>query len=180
MAKVPTKKRTSAGGGGDDLASSARSFRRILRALRLAAQDTQRSAGISAAQLFVLSALSDGAPASLAELADRTMTDRSSVSVVVDRLVASGYATRRMSAEDRRRAAVRITTSGRAAIARAPRSPMALLLGGLNALPTSRRRALARELEALIAAMGLADEPAAMMFEEAGAPRARRRRAAAR
>lgn len=180
MAKVPTKKRASSRAGRDDLASSARSFRRILRALRLAAQETQRSTGISAAQLFVLSALADGAPASLVELAERTMTDRSSVSVVVDRLVASGYATRHMSADDRRRAAVRITASGRAAIARAPRSPMAVLVGGLKALPTSRRRALARELEALIAAMGLSDEPAAMLFEEAGTPRARRGRPAAR
>ncbi len=179
MARTSTRKRASERSPRDDLSRSARAFRRILRALRLAAQETQRSTGISAAQLFVLSALADGAPASLVDLARRTMTDRSSVSVVVDRLVAGGYATRKMSPEDRRRAAVRITTSGRAAIARAPRSPMALLLGGLQALPAARRKALARELEILIAAMGLADEPAAMFFEEAAAPPARRRRSAA-
>ena len=180
MPKESTKKRAPGRPRRDDLGASAQAFRRILRALRLAAQHTHRSAGISAAQLFVLSALRDGAPASLAELAERTMTDRSSVSTVVDRLVASRYATRRPSPDDRRRAAIRITASGRAAVARSPRSPMTLLLAGLEALPPARRKALARELEGLTAAMGLADAPADMLFEDAAATPPRRRRSASR
>jgi DNA-binding MarR family transcriptional regulator len=57
-------------------------LRRIVRDLRLGARDAERSAGISGAQLFVLQALADERASSLNELADRTHTDQSSVSVV--------------------------------------------------------------------------------------------------
>ena len=50
-----------------DVASAGDDFGRILRALRLAAQATQRTSGLSAAQLFLLAALGDGAEASLSE-----------------------------------------------------------------------------------------------------------------
>jgi DNA-binding MarR family transcriptional regulator len=173
VAKGSVQKRATARAPRDDLAASAQAIRRILRALRLAAQDTQRSAGVSSAQLFALSALADGAPASLAQLAARTLTDRSSVSGVVNRLVERRLVSRRAAADDRRRAAVRITAAGRAVLARAPRSPMQLLVAGIEALPAARRRALARELEALVGAMGLENEPAEMLFEETTTARRR-------
>src|SRR4051812_30099256 len=74
--------------------ASVDAIRRILRALRLAARQTQMVAGLSAAQLFVLRALEDGEQASLSELATRTMTDRSSVASVVDRLLEAGLVVR--------------------------------------------------------------------------------------
>lgn len=174
MAKVSRKKAAARAARRDDLSAAAQAVRRILRALRLAGQEIQRSAGISAAQLFALAALADGRPTSLAELARRTMTDRSSVSGVVDRLVAGKLATRRPSADDRRRAAICITAAGRGALAHAPRSPMALLVDGLAALPAATRASLARGLEALTVAMGLADEPATMLFEDPTTPASRR------
>ncbi|HEX3345342.1 MAG TPA: helix-turn-helix domain-containing protein, partial [Polyangiaceae bacterium] len=61
-------------------------LRRVVRDLRLSARDAERSAGISGAQLFVLQSLRNEAAASLNELAERTLTDQSSVSVVVKRL----------------------------------------------------------------------------------------------
>ena len=51
------------------------------------------------------------------------MTDRTSVTAVVDRLVDGGVVIKRTSPEDRRRAAVRITPKGRTVLRGAPRPP---------------------------------------------------------
>ena len=160
-------------------AISLDAIRRILRALRLAARQTQVSSGVSAAQLFVLRALEDGEAASLSDLAERTMTDRTSVSAVVDRLLVGRLVTRQRSSEDRRRAAIAITKTGRAKLKRAPLPPTALLMAGLDRLPPARLRALALGLRALSEAMGLTEGPAGMLFED-GLPDDTRRLAARR
>lgn len=156
-------------------AASIDSFRRILRALRLAERRTQLQVGLSAAQLFVLHALSDGKEASLSELAERTMTDRSSVAAVVDRLFDAGLVVRGVSRADRRRAAIALTGAGRAVLARAPEPPTVLLMTAIRSMDAAQRAALATGLSALATAMGVDDEPAGMLFEEVRAvPRARR------
>jgi MarR family transcriptional regulator, organic hydroperoxide resistance regulator len=158
------------------VAASIDSFRRITRALRLAERRTQFEAGLSAAQLFVLHALADGNETSLSELAERTMTDRSSVAAVVDRLFDAGYVVRGVSRADRRRAAIVLTGAGRAVLARAPQPPMVLLVDAINSLEPAQRAALATGLAALSSAMGVADEPAGMLFEEVRASTMRRER----
>jgi len=157
------------------VATSLDAFRRVLRALRVAARDTLATSGLSAAQLYVLRALSDDANASLSELAARTMTDRTSVKAVVDRLVAGGLVTKRTSKEDRRRAAVRITPKGRTVLRGAPRPPTALLIEGLEQLDRADLRRLARGLRALTHAMQIDGERAGMLFEDEPEPRAGKR-----
>src|ERR1041384_2092494 len=95
----------------DDMFSAVASIRRIVRVLRLASQQTQSAAGIGAAQLFVLQQLGDGAELSLNELAERTLTDRSSVAAVVERLQAQKLVGRTTDPSDRRRAVIRITAT---------------------------------------------------------------------
>jgi len=148
------------------VATSLDAFRRVLRALRVAARDTLATSGLSAAQLYVLRALADDADASLSELAARTMTDRTSVKAVVDRLVAGGLVTKRTATEDRRRAAVRITPKGRTVLRGAPRPPTALLIEGLEQLDPADLRRLARGLRALTHAMHIDGERAGMLFED--------------
>jgi DNA-binding MarR family transcriptional regulator len=157
---------------------SVDAFRRILRALRLAATKTQMAAGLSAAQLFVLRALDDGEEASLSEIAERTMTDRSSVAAVIERLLAAGLVARGTSREDRRRAAITITPEGRKVLRRAPAPPTALLVAGLEQVSHAQLESLARGLAALTSAMGLDDQTPGMLFDdvaEVDRPRARRR-----
>lgn len=148
------------------VAAAVDAMRRILRELRVAAGKTQMRAGISAAQLYVLEALSDGEEASLSDIASRTLTDRSSVAAVVERLVESDLVSRQTATADRRRAAITITRSGRAVLRRAPRPPTALLIAGLEALPDRDLEPLAEGLSALVEAMGLGDGPAGMLFED--------------
>lgn len=148
------------------VATSLDALRRVLRALRVAARDTLATSGVSAAQLYVLRALADDADASLSELAARTMTDRTSVKAVVDRLVEGGLVTKKTSTEDRRRAAIRITPKGRTLLRGAPRPPTALLVDGLEQLEPAQLRRLARGLRALTRAMKIDEDRAGMLFEE--------------
>ena len=153
--------------------TAVNAMRRILRELRVAERQTQMRAGISAAQLYVLETLADGRESSLSDIASATLTDRSSVAAVVDRLVEAGLVSRGTATVDRRRAAITITRAGRAALRRAPRPPTSLLVTGLEALPDGQLGALADSLRALESAMGLSDTPAGMLFEDAS-PRARK------
>jgi DNA-binding MarR family transcriptional regulator len=160
---------TPAGRRAPNTAAAVDAVRRIFRALRNAAQQTQAQAGISAAQLFVLSSLADGAASSLTELGERTHTDRSSVADVVERLADAGLVARDRSALDRRRTEVRITAAGRGLLQSAPRPPTGLLVAGLEALADEELAALAAGLLRLTRAMGLEAAPAPMLFEDEGA-----------
>lgn len=152
-----------------EVSTSVDAFRRILRALRVAAGRTQSDAGISAAQLFVLRTLADGSECSLSEIAARTMTDRTSVASVVDRLVDACLVSRRPSRADRRRAAISLTRKGYTVLQRAPEAPTALLVAGLGTLSDRQLTSLATGLTTLTRAMGLSEEPAGMLFEDATA-----------
>lgn len=138
-------------------------IRRLDRGLRLAARNAERATGLSAAQLFALEHLSDDRPLSLNELARRTFTDRSSVSVVVDRLAEAGLVSRATDPSDRRRAQIRITAAGRRILDRAPLAPTDLLITALEELPSGSVRALGQSLARLNDELGFTD--AAMLFD---------------
>jgi len=150
-------------------------FRRVLRELRVLARKSELATGLSAAQLFVLSVLVERPGASLTQIAESTMTDRTSVAAVLDRLVEQGYVVREQAVDDRRRAAVTITPAGRRAMRHATPPPTAVLLDGVRQLTRTQRRALATGLSALTRAMGLQEGPAGMLFEDPPARQRRRR-----
>jgi DNA-binding MarR family transcriptional regulator len=143
-----------------DTHSAVASIRRLIRVLRIAAQQTHVKTGVSAAQLFVLQQLGEAADLSLSELAQRTLTDRSSVAAVVDRLQAAGLVARSVDTRDRRRAAVRITSAGRRVLARGVDAPATALVKALRRLDAKRLAALALSLEDLVAALGATHERA--------------------
>ncbi len=148
------------------LGGSLDAIRRIIRVLRLSSRQVERELGIGSAQLFVLQQLSAAPARSINELAERTYTHQSSVSVVVRRLVEQGLVTRRPSVGDRRRRELRLTEAGRRLAARAPVPGQVRLIAGLRALPSGRLRTLGRLLDQVVFEMGAADEPAAMLFTE--------------
>lgn len=160
--------------GGADVEAALQAFRRIVQRLRLANRRVVRGAGLTAAQQFVLAVL-DGSPAeSMQELARRTMTDRSSVATVVERLREERYVVCRPSPTDQRRTTIRISARGREVLARAPEPPTALLVRALQNLDADDRRTLATLLTRLTAEMGLVGAPASMLFEDAPASHAAR------
>lgn len=158
------------------IATSVDAFRRILRELRIVARKTEFATGLTAAQLFVLTAVVDSPGCSLNEIATATMTDRSSVANVIDRLVEQGFVTRAQADDDRRRASISITARGRRAMQKAAPPPTAVLISGLRQLSVLELESLADGLAALTGAMGIANEPAGMLFEDT--PERKRPRAA--
>jgi DNA-binding MarR family transcriptional regulator len=158
------------------IGASVDAFRRILRELRVAARKTELETGLSAAQLFVLTAANDSPGASLNEIAERTITDRSSVASIVDRLTELGFATRDTSGADKRRASVAVTARGRRAMGKSAPAPTALLIDGLRSLSPAELKGLSKGLVALTQGMGIANQPAGLLFEDSKPARRARSR----
>ena len=144
--------------------------RRIVQELRRSSVAAEKSVGLSGAQLFVLQKLADcratEGTLSLSDLAARTLTDQSSVSVVAQKLVDLGLVSRKPSPTDRRRAQLSLTARGRAHLRRAPQPAQKRLLEGLARLRLAQRRALAVSLTALVEAMKLQSPTSPEMFLE--------------
>ncbi len=150
-------------------------LRRIVRFLRLADREVEAACDVSAAQLFVLHTLVDDPADSVSELAQRTLTDQSSVSTVVARLVERGLVRRTPSRTDRRRTQLKITPAGVRMVERAPRVPQALMIAAIRDMPAARRAELTRALEGLAAVIGANEVAPRMLFEDEP-PRTRGRR----
>lgn len=150
-------------------------LRRIVHALRTshrAAEDVH----LTGAQLFVLTVLSEAEEAvSIGDVAHEAQTDPSTASVVVKRLADRGYIKRQRATADSRRLDLSLTARGRAVLHKLPvTAPQKKLAEALQRLRHSDAKALARLLDRLVSDMGIAAEPAPMMF--ADEPRRRRRR----
>jgi DNA-binding MarR family transcriptional regulator len=170
---------TTSGATPDGLRGVVDALRRIVRELRLSAREAERGAGISGAQLYVLQALSQESAASLNELAERTLTDQSSVSVVVKRLVARNLVARRPSRVDARRVELALTASGRKLLAKCPEPTQVKLVSALRRLSARELQDLTIGLGGLVREMGLDHKTAGMFFDDespSGAVRARTRR----
>lgn len=156
----------------EDVRSVMDSIRRVVRMLRVSARASERLVGISGAQLFVLQQLADAGLCSIGELADRTLTHQSSVSVVVSRLMERGLVSRRVSEADGRRVQISLTPAGRTLLRRAPPMAQAHLIAGLRRMNAAQRGALAQGLSALVRELG-ADTRSPTLFFEDEAPRRR-------
>ena len=150
-------------------------IRHIVQALRESSRLAERHVGLSGAQLFVLQQLADVKTASVGELARRTHTHQSSVSVVVTKLVAQGLVSRKRSGEDARSVVLSLSAAGRRLAARGPDVAQERLIRAIEALSAARRTALASTLTELARAIGQTDRAPVMFFEEA--TRGTRRRA---
>jgi MarR family transcriptional regulator, lower aerobic nicotinate degradation pathway regulator len=142
------------------------SIRRIVRELRLSASAAERSSGLSAAQLFVLHKLGDGKAISVNELAQRTHTHQSSVSVVVQRLVEKRLVRRQRDAGDARRVRLSISAAGLVKLQAAPQAAQDRLIGSLRRMKPRHRDQLAQLLEQFVAGTGETEAIPGLFFEE--------------
>lgn len=142
------------------------SIRRLVRLLRVSDRQAQADLGVSGAQLFVLTELGKTPALSLGELAARTRTDQSSVSVVVTRLVEAGLVTRDRDERDARRLVLHLTRSGRAMLQKAPVVAQERLLSMFDRMPVDELRRFADTFQEIVDGVGAEDGPAPMLFEE--------------
>jgi DNA-binding MarR family transcriptional regulator len=155
----PARRSSDGTRGHGDLATALDALRRIVRALGVSSRTAEHTAGITGAQLLVLQRLADEPAHSLNDLAERTFTHQSTVSVVVDRLVARRFVKRERSKEDARKILLSLTATGRTALKKAPPPAQTQLIDALRRLPRRQLRAVADGLTATATTMGLAPEP---------------------
>ncbi len=166
---VPSARSAAAGGSGspDDLLRSImNSVRSIEREVRMENVEVERALGISLAQLYVLQLLEQHPAASVNELADRTLTHQSSVSVVVRRLTDRGLVEKRPSPDDGRRVEIALSDAGRELLARAPNPTQASLIKGLRLLDQGVLETLDDSLHSWLEAMGMREEAPPMFGED--------------
>ena len=165
--RTPTLRRR---GHADEVRAALDAFRRIVQALRVAGREGERRAGLSSAQLFALQQIAEHAGASINDVAALTFTHQSSVSIVIQRLVARRLVAKVAASDDRRRHRLAVTESGRRVLRRAPVAVQEQLIAAIAALPAGRRATLARALGdvADMLAPRAAGHPQMFFEEEAG------------
>jgi DNA-binding MarR family transcriptional regulator len=174
---VSKKKRAMPGATEADLHRVMNGFRNVVKALRLADRADIERYGLGSAQIFVLHQIGLKSLLSINELAELTATDQSSVSVVVNKLVAKGLISCARSQEDARKVELMLTAKGRKVLKRVAPTFQNSMIESLSQLSRARVRALAATLHDLASAMGVQDDHPPMFFEEQPAePRARSER----
>lgn len=142
------------------------SLRRIVQALRRSSAQSERSAGLTAAQVFILKSLQGRPGCSINDLAELVHSNQSTVSEAVTRLVSRGLVHRRQASQDRRRVELSLSTDGVNAIANSLSMPQDELIAAIVSMPESKRAALVDGLTALITAAGMDDVAPQLFFEE--------------
>lgn len=150
----------------DDVTRSMDAIRAVVRALRLNTRAIEQKIGISLAQLFVLQQVAERPAESLNDLAERTATHQSSVSVVVRRLVDRGLVSRRSSTVDKRRVQIAVTDKGHDLLKGAPRTIQVRLINAMEKLTPPERRQLADLFELWLRSAGISYTSPPMMGED--------------
>src|SRR5688572_20978955 len=121
--------------------------RRLVRELRLSDRETQHRYGLSAAQAFVLHALREKEALTVNEIAERTATDQSSVSVVIQRLVQRRLIRRVVNPEDRRSFLLSLTARGRTLMRKSPLTAQEKIFDSVSKMTAAERSRLAALFE---------------------------------
>jgi len=116
--------------------------------------------GITATQLNVVKMLQTIGDLSLSELSRQLAATNSTVTGIVDRMVAAGLVAREQSADDRRGWKIRLTGDGKALARKIDVAPWEILQSALAALP-------AAELEQLISTLSKIAEHVQRTVQEA-------------
>lgn len=142
------------------------SFRCLVKSLRVADRAGLKEHGLGASQLYVLHELKRESPLSINELARRTATDQSTVSVVVAKLIDKGFVMRERSEQDGRRIDLTLTAKGHLLIRRLPPPIQWSIIDGVQRLPRARAKALADALEEICDVLGIRDAHPPMLMED--------------
>jgi DNA-binding MarR family transcriptional regulator len=148
-----------------DISRSMDAIRAVVRALRINTRSIELEIGISLAQLFVLQQVSQRPATSLNDLAERTATHQSSVSVVVRRLVERGLVSRRVDSADKRRVQIEVTPAGHKLLSGAPETIQTRMMVALEQFSSTERKQLAALLGKWLDAAGINYTSPPMMGE---------------
>lgn len=146
------------------------SFRAIVKSLRVADRAGLREHGLGASQVYVLHQLALASPLSVNDLAERTATDQSTVSVVVAKLLEKGFVTRERAESDARRVELHLTPKGRQVVRKLPPPVQQTLVDGIDRLPRAQARRIAQSLREIERILGLDETQPPMFFADDDKP----------
>jgi DNA-binding MarR family transcriptional regulator len=152
--------------GHRDVRRAFDALRRIVQVLRASATAAHQTVGLTGAQIFVLRQLGASPRMSMNDLAARTFTHQSTVSMVVRRLRTRKLVEKTPAAGDRRRVELTLTRRGRALLRRASPTPQERLADAIVMLPTRQRTVLASALTSVAAALSASRGRPPMLFQD--------------
>ncbi|HWU42873.1 MAG TPA: MarR family transcriptional regulator [Bdellovibrio sp.] len=132
-------------------------IRHIFKALRVASSQFEKDIGLSAAQIYVLKKLKIEPGLSINELASRTVTHQSSVSVVVKKLEEQNLVRRSNSTEDSRKVVVFLTSEGDAKLASIPKALLEDMIETLQNMPEEKTTKLAQLMREFVRSAGIVE-----------------------
>lgn len=141
-------------------------IRHIFKALRVSSSHFEKELGLSVAQIFVLKKLKDEPGLSINDLALRTTTHQSSVSVVVKKLEEQGLVSRAVSPEDSRRVLVSLTPMGEQRLGTIPSTIQESMIDTLQSMNPEKTVMLANLMKEFCFQAKIVNSDAAPMFEE--------------
>jgi DNA-binding MarR family transcriptional regulator len=149
----------------DANARAMNALRRLVSALRTAGADANVEHAMSVAQCFALRVIGGRPGLTMSELAQQTLTTRSTISEIVVKLVNKGLVCRRVDPSDQRRIRLQLTAAGVVAFGSMGETLPERLVRALDSMTPAMRESLAALLEQWIESAGLSREPPAMFDE---------------
>jgi DNA-binding MarR family transcriptional regulator len=137
--------------------SLLKSIRRIVRANDLGSRALQKSSGLTAPQLAVLTAVGSLGEISTTKIAEHVDLSAATVVTILDNLERHQLVTRHRSSEDRRIVFTRPTKAGVAELAKVQGPFNAAFARRFTMLPPERRRQMTENLAALADLMNAPD-----------------------
>jgi MarR family transcriptional regulator, lower aerobic nicotinate degradation pathway regulator len=141
-------------------------IRRVVQTLNTSSREIEKKLGISMAQLFVLQKLTEAEQLSINELAARTFTHQSSVSVVVQKLKDRKLVRSKPSSRDARKMEISLTSEGKHLLRKAPNAAQNLFITAFNELPAMKQKQLAQLLSEYTSSVLFGKTTPPMLFEK--------------
>ncbi len=143
------------------------SIRRLVQTIRHSSKECEKRLGVSSAQLFILQKIADSHQAlSVNDLAKRTRTHQSSVSVVVSKLVRRKLIQRSRSKMDSRAVELKLSHRGLTLLQNSPDLIQERLTKAVAKMQDRDRKNLIRGLNVFIQKAGLDKEKPSLFFED--------------
>jgi DNA-binding MarR family transcriptional regulator len=144
------------------------SIRRIMRSMRVTSRASEKKVGLSSAQIEVLRQLSADPSISMNQLAAKTKTHQSSVSVIVSKLVERGFVKRIRAKDDARMVVLTVAPASQRILRKVPGASKDRVARALESMKPSDRKQLAELLRKLVATAGLDSDQIMTVFAEVG------------
>lgn len=142
-----------------------KALRRILRTTDLGSRRLAASTGLTLSQLLVLREINLLEEATPSVVAANLQFSQATISVIVDRLEARNFVTRKRSEKDRRRFILTITDEGKSALSQAPDPLQLSFTDRFSHLPRWEQAMILASVEKLANVLGAEEMDAAPLLD---------------